>query len=583
MILTSIQVLETIENPTSKKQIASVKRQESRLRVYTEELDEDELNSEDYWSRFKETMKARSSKKFDRVFQFARYPLPVAQISDSILSDFYKVFDGKNRHFHLDGDRDLSVLQKWVEDSNLEKWIENNAKAVFKNKPCSFVVVDIDKNGKPYLILVDSDRLIDAKIKNSKGECEYITFLHSEGQTEAGEAFTRYAVYDDAIYYVVEKIGSGEYTIITENPHNIGYCPARAFISQPANSKNYFKRRVAFSPALSKFEDWTLFDIFRNFTDHYAPFPVTESAKKKCPNPDCTSGKIVTEIIDDPKFPDVFRTVLTDCKFCEENDGQHIMPGTHIGINVSADKDRKDGAGVFRMIFPEVDKLEYVPKKLDELELEIRHKTVGLNYMASTNEAMNQMQLKGSFASMESVLIRTKEELDRLYKWIVTTVAKSMYTDIKITVDADFGTEFYLISEEDLQARFKEAKAIGLPQEEQMMIYLQLIDTKYKGNPNKVARQKMLVRLDPMPLYTTKEVLELAGKNLIDPATLSMKINFLNFVSRFEMENVPITQFGLNLPPDKRLEKIKDEFDIYNVEIMAKITPIVVPPVEQEV
>ena len=71
--------------------------------------------------------------------------------------------------------------------------------------------------------------------------------------------------------------------------------------------------------------------------------------------------------------------------------------------------------------------------------------------MASTNEAMNQMQLKGSFASMESVLLRTKDELDKLYKWIVKTAGNLYYKNLDIRIDANFGTEFYLISEDSLR------------------------------------------------------------------------------------------------------------------------------------
>lgn len=567
MKLTQTQAAETIKNPSNKKLIESVKKQESQLRVFTEELDESELNSEIYWSELKNKMKARSDKKFDRVFKFARFPLPVCQISDSILSDYFKVFDGKNRNFHIDGDRDVSLLKKWVLDNDIEKWIEENAKNVLKNKPCSFVVIDKDSNGKPYLILIDSSRIIDAKFKNSKGELEYISFLHSVEENGT----KKYSVYDDETYWVFEKKSDSDtYTLISNNSHNIGYCPATAFLSEPTNNKNYFKRRIAFSAALSKLEDWTMFDIFRNYVDHYAPFPVTEAPKKKCPNPDCQNGMITSEVVEDQSKPHITITKHSKCEICESENGTLIFPGTHIGINVQADKSLNDGSGVFKMIFPDTDKMKYVPEKLDDLELEIRHKTVGLNYMQSMNDAMNQMQLKGSFASMESVLLRVKNELDILYKWIVITAAKTFYKDIIIKVDANFGTEFYLVNEEDLQKRFDNAKKIGLPLEEQLMIYIQLIETKYKGNPYKVERQKMLLQLDPMPLFTLTEVIDLNAKNFIDSEILSMKINFLNFVNKFETENAPITQFGLTLEPQKRIEAIKNELNLYNKEVLSK-------------
>jgi len=576
MKLTKEQAIEVIKSPASKKQISAAKEQESQLRVFTEDMDLDELNDELYWPKFKARMKARlNSKKFKRVFDFARYPLPTIEITDSILSDFFKVFDGKNRNFHIDGDRDISLLNKWVIETNLEKWIEEHARSVFKSKPCSFVVIDRDKNGKPYPLLIESSRLIDAKFKSAKGDLEYIVFTHS-----VVDNVTYISLYDDETYWVFSTTGGGDYTLVSEAKHQIGYTPAVAFISSASNSKNYFKRRVAFTKSLSKLEDWTQFDIYRNFVDHYAPFPVTESPIRSCPNPDCEDGVISISEVLDPSKPEEETIKYSTCEICAERNSDNVGPGTHIGIKVKPEKDQDDGRGVFKMIFPDVDKLEYTPKKLDGLELEIRHKTVGLNYMDSTNEAMNEMQLSGSFASMESVLIRTKNEMDILYKWMVITAARIYYKEINVRVDANFGTEYYLVTEDDLQKRYKAAKEMGLPQEEQLMIYLQLIDTKYKGNPNKVERQKMLIRLDPLPLYDLKDIIQLRDKMIIDAQTLSFKANFVNFVARFENENAPITQFGLNIPPEKRLLKIREELDRYNAELMAKIKAEPVKPPE---
>ena len=566
MKLSSEQAIEILKSPTNKTLIGAVINQESQLRVFTEELDIDELSKESYWAKFKSIIKTRLRKKTNRVLDFGRYPLPTVDITDSILSDFFKVFDGKNRNFHIDGDRDISTLNRWINETNLENWVENTAREAFKSKPCLFVVIDRDKNGKPYLVLVDSTRLIDARWKD-KHTLEYIAFEHSV------DGNTRYAsVYDDDTYWVFKETdNSGNWVEESSAKNVIGYCPASPFISQPANGKNYFKRRGAFTAALSKLEDWTQFDIYRNFSDHYASFAVTQTPKNKCPHPDCTDGMVTTMEVLDPAHPDVQTPCYNKCPICEDAEGQFVGPGSNIKIKPSADKTIDDGRDIFKFIFPETDKLKYTGEKLDELELEIRHKVVGLNYMASTSDAMNEMQLSGSFASMESVLLRTKKELDTIYVWIVTSVARCYYKDIQIKVDANFGTEFYLVSEDDLQKRYDAAKKSGMPMDELMMIYLQLIETKYKGNPNKVERQKMLIRIDPLPLYDFDEVIKLRENNLIDAKTLSLKANFVNFVARFENENMPITQFGIKLAPEERIKKIIQTLNKYNDELLVEI------------
>ena len=184
-----------------------------------------------------------------------------------------------------------------------------------------------------------------------------------------------------------------------------------------------------------------MFDIYRNFVDHYAPFPVTESASVKCANIECKNGKVEEEIETD-KFLGESKTIWTTCPACNGVDqGTFIAPGTHIGVQVSSDKDEVNSGGMFKMIMPDTDKLKYTPEKLDDLELEIRLKSVGVNTLAS-NEAFNELQIKGSFASMETILLRAKSELDNLYKWIVSTVGKSIYKNIVLEVEANFGVDF---------------------------------------------------------------------------------------------------------------------------------------------
>lgn len=530
-------------------------------------MDSEELCNEVYWDYLKETIKTRSEKKFGRVSQFMRFPLPTVQITDSILNDFYKVFEGKNRYFNESSNNDIQGLTEWIKQNRPQEWIENQAKEIFKNKPCSFVVVDRDEKGSPYFINVDSSRLIDAKfVKNTKdGSLEYIIFIHSvESNQGSDEVIIKYSLYDDETYFVFSKSSkSDSYSLVSENKHSLGYCPARAFIKEASNTKNQFKRKSVFGQSVSKLEDWTIFDIFRNYMDHYAPFPITEAPKRKCANPKCKDGVIIDEEIIDRTSGEK-QQKITKCQVCQ-HESDLIGPGTHIKIKLQTSKDAEDGSGKFKMHFPETDKMKYIPEKLDDLELEVRYKSVGYSSVL-TKESINELQVKGSFASMESVLLRNKVILDSIYKWTVKTVAKLLYPNYQVSVEGNYGTEFYLISEDELQQRFEKAKAIGLPKAELMMIYSQLIDTKYKGNPVKILRSKMLMDLDPMPFITEEQAISMFEKKVIDKSELSFKINFYKFVSRFERENSIITDFGQDLEMYERIQKISETLINYNNE-----------------
>jgi hypothetical protein len=567
MILSESQALTLLKSPANRAKIEAARNQESALRVFTEEMDENELKGESYWAKFQSALKSKSEKKYQRVSQFMRFPLPVVQITDSILNDFYKVFEGKNRYFDESSANDIQALSAWISETQPQDWILRQAKEVFKNKPSSFVVVDRDAQGVPYLISVDSSRVYDAEfVKQSKdGQLEYIIFIHSveKGLTD-DDYTTYYSVYDQENYYVYSKSSKAEsYTLFSSTQHNLGYCPARAFINDSSNTKNPFKRKSVFGQSLSKLEDWTTFDIYRNFTDHYAPFPVTEAPKRKCANTRCKDGTIEDEEVIDRATGEK-RTIYKKCSVCAD-ESDLIGPGTHIKIKLQTSKEAEDGSGKFKMHFPDTDKMKYIPEKLDDLELEIRFKTVGVSSVLQ-KEAVNEMQVKGSFASMEAILIRNKNILDSIYQWSVSTVAKLLYPNFPIKIEGNFGTEFYLVSESELQERFEKAKAIGLPKSELMMIFTQLVETKYKGNPSKILRAKMLLALEPMPFMDEEKAIILLEKAIITQKDIYFKINFYTFVDRFEQENTLITEFGLELDMWERLKKIKETLTIYNDE-----------------
>lgn len=568
MILSEEQAKNLIKQPKNSNFIDSVKLYESALRVFTEDLDENELKSEAYWTELTNKMKTRIDMKLQRVSQFMRFPLPIVQITDSILNDYFKVFEGKNRFFNVSANRDITALKDWLINNKPEEWIENQAREVLKNKPCSFVVIDREKDGTPYQLNIDTSRLVDFDVIDKDGNCAYIVFVHSitTNPDDQDEQLVYYSVYDSQTYRVFEKGSKRDYyTLISSNTHSVGYCPAKMFVETPSNSKNPLKRRVSFGPSISKLEDWTIFDIFRNYVDHYVPFPVTESAMKKCANSLCKGGKVAEEEVIN-RASGKTRIKWSTCQVCDGKDLSRFSgPGTHIGIKLQGDKSKEDGSGKFKMYFPDTANMKYVPEKLDALELEIKYKTVGISNVIN-KEAINKEQVKGSFASMESVLMRNKTQLDNLYKWITNTVSRLFYKGLDVSIEANFGTEFYLISEDEIQLRFKVAKENGLPKAEQIQIYKQLIETKYKGNSEKILRQKTLLRLDPLPLYSEIEAVDMYQKNAIDATTLNFKINFYRFVTRFEDENTTITEFGSNLENSKKIEIILSTLKEYNDE-----------------
>jgi hypothetical protein len=567
MKLEATEIVKILEKPCKAQEILEGRRYESRLRLFTESRSLDQLKHEFSWIEYKNQLKEKlSGKKYDKICEFINLPLPIIDISDSCIKEIYKVFDARNIFFNhtFKNVSQKDFIEPKLTEMNIHNWIVENGKKVIKNKPNSIVVIDIDEKGNPYLLLVDSDRLVDFKLEDdSDTELEYVAFLHSVTK-ENDVTFTRVCWYDDYSYRIFLKTSKDDkYALELEIPHTAKECPARMFMDERLNSKSEYDRKIPFSNVISKMKEWQNFDTYKYYTDHYASFPILEAPESKCSNDSCEGGKIKNEHNHIENGETVISYSFSDCEVCKSK--SLIGPGTVIRIKPKLDKDDPSESGVFKMISNPVENLQYIDEKLEKIEAYITLRTVGLNKLIQ-DQAINEKQVAGSYDTRQNVLLSLKTNFDNLYVWIVKTTSALLFDGSEVDVDANFGTEFYLLSEADLQERFNNAKKIGLPDFEIDSIFKQLIDTKYKGNLGKIDRAIIMKYIDPLPYSTNSEALNLFNAGLISEKDLILKIQLISFVDRFEMEQAPLIQFGNELNGFVKIQKIKEILNTYTDE-----------------
>ncbi len=84
--------------------------------------------------------------------------------------------------------------------------------------------------------------------------------------------------------------------------------------------------------------------------------------------------------------------------------------------------------------------------------------------------------------------------------------------------------------------------------------------------------------LEPYRHLTRAEVQGLYDKNLITIEELLIKLNFADFIRRFERENMNIITFGENIDYDKKIATIKERLTDYAREIIPQqkeVEPII--------
>ena len=208
---------------------------------------------------------------------------------------------------------------------------------------------------------------------------------------------------------------------------------------------------------------------------------------------------------------------------------------------------------MFKFIDPDVKGLTYIKERQQERRNNIYYTTSSVNAVTQ-KEAVNQDQVQAGFESQKDVLLNIKGQLERLYTWMVNTVIWDN-TGSETDVSVNFGTEFFLYKEEQIQQLMIQAKDAGTPENEVEEIYRQLVQTKYKGNAYKEKRAFILNEVNPFPFDTIKTMETKQGWGAITQEDLFLWSNFTNLVKRYERENGDVTCLLYTSPSPRDRQK----------------------------
>ena len=209
------------------------------------------------------------------------------------------------------------------------------------------------------------------------------------------------------------------------------------------------------------------------------------------------------------------------------------------------------------------DSLDYNVDEQKRLREEIITAVVGQDEIVTNRDAFNEQQVRANFESVTTVLNRVKKGFEQAQQWADETCCRIRYGNYFISAKINYGTEFYLYSPDELRKRYQAAKDAGASESELDMMQNQILETEYRNDPTQLRRMLILAELEPFRHLSRVEVSDLFSKNLVSETDLRIKLNFPNFVRRFERENTNILDFGTAIPYQRKIETIMAEFRRY--------------------
>lgn len=495
-----------------------------------------------------------------------RYPVKTNEITDVCFDKLSRIFDGRNAAFNY---QFASTEQRddW-EEYRLNKLHEpevwqTKGWEFFKSEINSVLIVDVPREQRtdrpePYFYWLPIDDVITYRADETTGVMDFIVFRRRD----------RIVVLDDATYRVwrdEKKTGqiNGEPEI--ETAHNLGYCPARFFWNEPISLDEPDVKASPLSGVLESLDWFEFFHISKRQLDLMGAYPILSGYEQSCDftnaeNGDYCDGGFLRDKQGHYRLD--MAGLLLRCPKCGNK--RIIGAGSFVEIPVpNAEENQPDLRNPVQILKVDRDSLDYNVDEQKRLREEIITAVVGQDEIVTNRDAFNEQQVRANFESVTTVLNRVKKGFEAAQTWVDETICRLRYGNYFLSSKINYGTEFYLYSPDELRNRYKAAKDAGASESELDMMQKQILETEYRNDPTQLRRMMVLAELEPFRHLSRSEVSELFEKNLVSETDLRIKLNFPNFVRRFERENTNILDFGMAIPYQRKIEIIMAEFRRY--------------------
>ena len=498
-----------------------------------------------------------------------RYPVFTNGVTGICFDKLSRIFDGRNPAFNyqfMNSDqRDDWEYYRQDVLHEPEVW-SNKGWELFQTEINSVLIVDLateqspgDKYPAPYFYWLPIAFVIDYRANATTGLMDWIIFRQDD---------KRIAVIDNERYRIFTEADGGNIgELLVDNPHDLGYCPARFFWTEPLSLSD---PDVKQSPLTKQLEalDWFLFyHVSKRHLDLYGSYPIYSGYEQSCDfsngeNGDYCDGGFLK---DKQGFYRLDQAgLLQRCPKC--GDKRIAGVGSFVEIPIPDGDKQPDLRNPVQMLTVDRQSLDYNVEEEERLKNNIITSIVGTNEEITTRDALNEQQIQANFESQSTVLNRIKKGFEAAQQFVDETVCRLRYGSLFVSAKVNYGTEFYLSSATELRERYKVAKESGASEAELDALQNQILETEYRNNPTQLQRMLVLAELEPYRHLTRTEVLDLYGKQIVSETDMRIKLNFANFVRRFEREYLNVLEFGYNMPYNSKIEFITNKFNDYASE-----------------
>lgn len=503
-----------------------------------------------------------------------RFPVKTNEVLSEVYDKLSRIFEGRNPAFSYQfATTEQRDDWEWYRQERLGEpmiWATKGWE-FFQTEINSVLIVDLpteqsagDRYPQPYFYWLPIRDIVEYEADRTTGQMKYIVF-RQKGDTVA--------VIDDESYRIFKaKDDMPDGKPIVENRHDLGYCPARFFWSEPMSLEYPDIKRSPVTKELDNLDWFLFFSISKRHLDLYGSYPIYSGYEQNCDfHNDNTGDYCDGGFLKDRKGNWLFdANGLVPCPKCHDHRITGAGSFVEVPIPIEGQPDLRHPVD---MLTVDRESLDYNVEEEKRLRSTIITAIVGTNEEITTRDALNEQQIRANFESQSTVLNRVKKGFESAQQWVDETCCRLRYGSLFLSASVSYGTEFYLFSTDELRDRYKKAKDSGMSESELDALHQQIIETEYRNNPQMLQRMLILSELEPYRHLTRGEVQLIYDKGIATLEDYFVKLNFADFIRRFERENMNIIEFGSAGSYERKIETIRQRLNDYAKEMLRNSKP----------
>lgn len=503
-----------------------------------------------------------------------RFPVKTNEVMSEVFDKLSRIFEGRNPAYSYQfATTEQRDDWEWYRQEKLGEptvWATKGWE-FFQTEINSVLIVDLpteqqagDRYPQPYFYWLPICDVVEFKVDRSTGQMSYIIFRQKDDTM---------AVIDDESYRIFRtKDDMPEGEPLVENRHDLGYCPARFFWSEPMSLEYPDIKRSPVTKQLDNLDWFLFFSISKRHLDLYGSYPIYSGYEQDCDfHNDNTGDYCDGGFLKDSKGHWLWdANGLVPCPKCHDHRITGAGSFVEIPVPVEGQPDLRHPVD---MLTVDRKSLDYNVDEEKRLRSTIITGIVGTNEEITTRDALNEQQIRANFESQSTVLNRVKKGFESAQQWVDETVCRLRYGSLFLSASISYGTEFYLFSTDELRDRYQKAKETGMSESELDALHQQIIETEYRNNPQMLQRMLILAELEPYRHLTRNEVASLYQTGIVSVEDYLVKLNFADFIRRFERENMNIIEFGSATAYDTKINTIREQLRAYAQEIAPNTKP----------